>query len=192
MAGNGFIRIYHLTNSTYEIAYSQVLPNHTVIGFWFSQDENTLILSLDYEVHLMEYDGNTYQTIEILNGLPAIASVIRPSANQSLLYIGLNNKELRVYEKNGLHSLIQTTSLSFEPQQINFVHGLIQLNGVGSEILFLEYDGSQYVVNQSIVALDRRIKSVSYFENNEKFVFGGDQEKIKFFKRVNGMFVPEE
>ena len=97
-----------------------------------------------------------------------------------------------MYGNDEGHSLRQTITVSFQPQQIRFVHGLIQINGVGSEILFLEYNGSEYVVNQSIIGSDARIKSVSYFQGDEKFVFGGNQEKITFFKRDNGMFVLEE
>ena len=137
MVGNGFIRIYNLTNSTFEIGYSQVLANHTVIGFWFSQDEQTLICSMDFEVHIMEFDGSTYQTIEILSGLSGLARAIRPSEDRSELYIGLESNEFLVYENNGGHSLRQTMAVSFGPMQICLVHGLIQINGQGSEILFL-------------------------------------------------------
>ena len=129
---------------------------------------------MDYAVHIMEYNGSAYQTIETLSGLSGISTVIRPSEDRSELYMGLASNEFLVYENNDGHSLRQTMALSFEPMQISLVHGLIQINGRGSEILFLEFNGSEYVVNQSIIRPDFRVKSISYFQGDEEFVYGGN------------------
>ena len=137
---------------------------------------------------IFEKSGTAYVVRQLINESASLGG-IRLSEDKKEIFVGSNNSKFLIYRDNGLSfTLNQAINIGFQVFFISHVPNKLEINGFSSDILFLEFDGTEYKVTQTITTLSSFFGEIIRTEDFSRFLFGGSNLKIQIYEDQNGTY----
>ena len=138
------------------------------------------------EMRIFRKQGDSCELEQTLTGTGNTISVDLSADHKQLASC---NAYLHLFRHDGTQFVLsQTISLGFNCLAVNFIGDLVEVNGMTPEILFYEFNGSQYESSFTLFTNDSSIKQLSISEDQSQIMFGGSSQNVSAYSLNAGVF----
>lgn len=118
-----------------------------------SKDEQLFVTShYNGVLSIFEKSGQNYIVRQNISHPSAFLTGVEISEDKTEIFVGTGYYELLIYRDNGTQFLLaQNISISIYASFISHISNKVHVSGFWSKVLFLEFDGTQYQLMETVI-----------------------------------------